>query len=219
MTESIDNAERVVPEAEKPDQDFPDGLTKCSADELQSGDTAAGVEHSRCGATHDSKSVIGQREDENLSVFSGLIEVFGNPGEGLLSDLVAQAANTVPDGERLGKCNLKYALTTLQGISPQDPLEGLLAVQMIGAHNLAMEFLKRAALQEQTEYGVDVNVNRATKLLRVFATQVEALKRYRSKGEQKVQVEHVHVSHGGQAIVGSVHHTASRLPIDNEDLP
>ena len=107
MTESIDNAERVVPEAEKPDQDFPDGLTKCTADELQSGDTAAGVEHSRCGATHDSKSVIGQREGEDVSPFSGLIEVFGNPGEGLLSDLVTQAANTVPDGERLGNRNLK----------------------------------------------------------------------------------------------------------------
>jgi hypothetical protein len=35
--------------------------------------------------------------------------------------------------------------------------------------------------------------------------QMEALQRYRGKGEQKMVVEHVHVHQGGQAIVGSVH--------------
>jgi glucans biosynthesis protein len=34
--------------------------------------------------------------------------------------------------------------------------------------------------------------------------QVEALQRYRGKGQQKVTVEHVHVHSGGQGIVGAV---------------
>jgi hypothetical protein len=34
--------------------------------------------------------------------------------------------------------------------------------------------------------------------------QMEALKRYRTGGEQKVTVQHVSVSEGGQAIVGNV---------------
>ena len=38
----------------------------------------------------------------------------------------------------------------------------------------------------------------------VFAAQVEALQRYRGKGQQKVTVEHVHVHAGGQAIVGAI---------------
>jgi hypothetical protein len=42
------------------------------------------------------------------------------------------------------------------------------------------------------------------KLARTFAVQVEALKRYRTGGEQKVTVQHVTVNEGGQAIVGSV---------------
>jgi hypothetical protein len=42
------------------------------------------------------------------------------------------------------------------------------------------------------------------KLTRTFATQMEALKRYRTGGEQKVTVQHVSVSEGGQAIVGNV---------------
>jgi hypothetical protein len=33
---------------------------------------------------------------------------------------------------------------------------------------------------------------------------MEALKNYRSKGEQKMTVQHVHVGEGGQAIVGNV---------------
>ena len=44
------------------------------------------------------------------------------------------------------------------------------------------------------------------KLARTFASQVEALKRYRSAGEQTVRVEHVTVNEGGQAIVGNVAH-------------
>jgi hypothetical protein len=36
--------------------------------------------------------------------------------------------------------------------------------------------------------------------------QVEALKRYRTGGQQKVTVEHVTVNEGGQAIVGNVTH-------------
>ncbi len=42
------------------------------------------------------------------------------------------------------------------------------------------------------------------KLARTFAVQVEALKRYRTGGEQKVTVQHVTVNEGGRAIVGSV---------------
>ena len=46
--------------------------------------------------------------------------------------------------------------------------------------------------------------NAFNKLARTFAAQVEALKRYRSGGEQKMTVQHVRVAEGGQAIVGNV---------------
>ena len=45
----------------------------------------------------------------------------------------------------------------------------------------------------------------ATKLLRTYTMQVEALQHYRGKGQQKIRVEHVHVHSGGQAIVGAIH--------------
>ncbi len=65
----------------------------------------------------------------------------------------------------------------------------------------------RAARQLRASENIpqqDSNSNALNKLARTFTTQVEALKRYRSKGEQRVIVEHVTVNEGGQAIVGSV---------------
>jgi hypothetical protein len=52
------------------------------------------------------------------------------------------------------------------------------------------------------------------KLTRTFVTQMEALKRYRTGGEQKVTVQHVSVSEGGQAIVGNVTQAAAEKAPD-----
>jgi hypothetical protein len=84
-----------------------------------------------------------------------------------------------------------------------------LAVQMVSVHNLAMTFVARAAVREQTAEGIELFTNLATRLLRTFTAQVETLKTHRSKGEPKVAVEGVHVHSGGQAIVGAVSHTAA----------
>jgi len=56
----------------------------------------------------------------------------------------------------------------------------------------------------QTFEGRQCNVNYATKMLRTYLAQVEALKRYRTGGQQKMVVEHVHVNEGGKAVVGTV---------------
>ncbi len=44
----------------------------------------------------------------------------------------------------------------------------------------------------------------ATKLLRTYTAQIDALARLRRGGEQRVIVQHVYVNEGGQAIVGNV---------------
>ena len=41
-------------------------------------------------------------------------------------------------------------------------------------------------------------------MLRTFIAQMDALKKYRTGGQQKMIVEHVHVNEGGQAFVGQV---------------
>jgi hypothetical protein len=46
------------------------------------------------------------------------------------------------------------------------------------------------------------------KLGRTFAALVEAFKRYRNGGEQKVTVQHMSIAEGGQAVVGNVTRSA-----------
>jgi hypothetical protein len=96
------------------------------------------------------------------------------------------------------------AISALRGICPADEIEGMLAAQMVATHNAAMECYRRAMLSEQTFEGRRENLNQANRLVRSYATLVEALNRNRGKGQQRVTVEHVHVHQGGQAIVGAV---------------
>lgn len=94
---------------------------------------------------------------------------------------------------------------SLEALNPKTIIEGLLCTQMLGVHNLAMEFMRRSLLPEQTLEATTAQTNRAARLLRVFVEQADALQRLRGKaGQQKVTVEHVHVHQGGQAIVGAV---------------
>jgi hypothetical protein len=90
-------------------------------------------------------------------------------------------------------------------ISPRDGLEGMLSAQIVAVHNQAMECLRRAMIKDQPFEIATRYRNQAVKLLRTYTAQMEALKKYRTGGQQKVTVEHVHVSQGGQAIVGAVH--------------
>lgn len=108
------------------------------------------------------------------------------------------------------------AMAILNGIQPQDELEGMLATQIIAVHNMAMRTMSLAMLKGQTFEGKKSNVNYATKMLRTFMAQMEALKKYRTGGQQKMIVEHVHVNEGGQAIVGTVNQGGGKNDRDRE---
>ncbi len=96
-------------------------------------------------------------------------------------------------------------LSVVKGIGPEDEVESMLAAQMAAVHMATMTFARRLAHVE-TLPQQDSAERAFNKLARTFAAQVEALKRYRTGGEQKVTVEHVHVHQGAQAIVGTVAH-------------
>ena len=140
-----------------------------------------------------------------------LLESLGTPDKDIQKYLLEQVIHTFSgaasiDGTNTGKAvpSTNNALAILAGIQPKDELEAMLAVQMIGVHNMAMETLKRAMLSDQTFEGKQANVAQSTKMLRTFMAQMETLKKYRTGGQQKMIVEHVHVNEGGQAIVGTV---------------
>lgn len=97
---------------------------------------------------------------------------------------------------------LNANLATVRAIGPQDEVETMLACQMAAVHLVTMA--TAASLTQGANGQHDLKVGQLNKLTRTFATQMEALKRYRSKGEQRITVEHVDVHDGGQAVVGMV---------------
>jgi hypothetical protein len=114
---------------------------------------------------------------------------------------------SLTDVSRSGKVatqqELNFMLSVVAGISPRDETEALLAAQMAAIHNATMVAARRLnhveTIPQQDSASIMLN-----KLARTFATQVEALKKYRSAGEQTIKVQHVTVNDGGQAIVGNL---------------
>jgi hypothetical protein len=96
------------------------------------------------------------------------------------------------------------AYEALKRIAPRSELEGMLAVQMIGTHNAAMECLRRAMIESQGMESRDQNLKHAVRLMGLYERQLAALDKHRGKGRQKITVEHVNVHAGGQAIVGDL---------------
>ena len=95
------------------------------------------------------------------------------------------------------------ALAAVNGFQAQDEVEAMLATQMVATNHIAMDLLRRSG---QADYLDQAGIygNLAVKFLRTFTNQLETLQRYRGKGQQKIVVERVNVSGGGQAIVGAV---------------
>ncbi len=107
--------------------------------------------------------------------------------------------------EQINADQVNSALGLLGGLEPKNATEALLAVQMFGVHEAALRFLQLATMRGQSLENSDSNLGKATKLLKLFNEQLEAMAKLKGKtGQQKVTVEHVHVHNGGKAIVGNV---------------
>ena len=128
--------------------------------------------------------------------------IFGADSNELADGLLRQCVNAVGGANTAEQ---DFMVAAVKEISPRDGLEGMLATQMAAVHVAIMTFARRLAHVENIPQQ-DSAEKAFNKLTRTFTAQVEALKRYRTGGEQKVTVQHVNVSDGGQAIVGNVAH-------------
>ncbi len=134
-----------------------------------------------------------------------LMEALGTVELDFLDGLLGQLANAGTQGRIVDERGLNFMLAVVKGVEPRDQVETMLAAQMAAVLMATMTFARR--LSHVDNIPQQDSAERAfNKLARTFAAQVEALKRYRTGGEQKVTVEHVTVNKGGQAIVGNVTH-------------
>ena len=132
-----------------------------------------------------------------------LLKAVGSTDSDFLHGLTKQLAMAGSPGPVADEGGINFMFAVIKGIEPRDQIEAMLAAQMAAVHMASMTFARRLA-NVDTIPQQDSAQNAFNKLARTFAALVEALKRYRSGGEQKMTVQHVHVAEGGQAIVGNV---------------
>jgi hypothetical protein len=132
-----------------------------------------------------------------------LMDALGTGNLDFYDGLLNQLATASSKGGQVDEPRLNFMLSVTKGIQPKDQLEAMLAAQMAAVHMATMTFAHRLAHVENIPQQ-DSAERAFNKLSRTFTTQMEALKRYRTGGEQKVTVQHVSVAEGGQAIVGNV---------------
>lgn len=114
-----------------------------------------------------------------------------------------QVAALGSHGKRIDEAVTNSVLAFVDAMQPRDPAEALLLTQMAATHQAMMTLAQR--LNRVDNIAQQDSAERAlNKLARTYTTQMETLKRYRSKGQQVVRVERVTVQDGGQAIVGNV---------------
>jgi hypothetical protein len=120
--------------------------------------------------------------------------------EGLLEQMLYVTDNTIAEKQ------LNFLVSIVAGLKPRDEGEAILATNISVSQMWTMRLAERlgntsGAIQDEMFVGM------YTKLARTLTAQFEALKRYRTGGEQKIVVQHTqNVSVEGQAIVGNVTH-------------
>lgn len=142
-----------------------------------------------------------------LAQKSDLCRIFGTSDEmqanALLSHCLKPLRAEEASDENPASDERTFMLSIIRDLAPRDPVERMLAVQMAATHVATIRsagWLSRAQNLAQGQ----THSTAYTKLARTFAAQVEALRKHRTGGEQRVTVQHVNVSDGGQAIVGNV---------------
>ena len=145
----------------------------------------------------------------------GLMRAIGTTDLDFYDGLMGHLVNASWGRNELSQSGTNFMLSVVRGIEPRDQIEAMLAAQMAAVHTASMTFARRLAHVENIPQQ-DSAERAFNKLTRTFAAQMSALKEYRSKGEQKMTVQHVHVAEGGQAIVGNVNAPAEGVGARNK---
>jgi hypothetical protein len=127
-----------------------------------------------------------------------------------LSGIFTQLINA--DG--FGSEGLEFAVSVITGIPPKDQSDVMLGAQLALMHMANMKNGRQFGKAEVGSPLQDSAERTATKLTRICIGLVDALKRHRTGGEQKITVRHVSVADGGQAIVGNVSQNALEKPAE-----
>jgi hypothetical protein len=141
-------------------------------------------------------------KDEEAAV-AKLNACLGTENWDFISGIIKHLANLSGRNGEIDADDLNFLLSVVSDIEPRDQVDTMRTAQMAAVHTATMTFANRLK-QVVTIEQQDSAEKAFNKLTRTFTSQMEALRKYRHGGEQKVTVQHVNVNDGGQAVVGNV---------------
>ncbi len=104
---------------------------------------------------------------------------------------------------RMGTDVAAMALDASETMGAANSLEKMLSHQMAVLHNTAMKNASKAELEQDTVHSVRM-MNLSIRAMETFQKGLMTLKRLRGTGEQRITIQHVNVTDGGQAVIGQV---------------
>lgn len=144
-------------------------------------------------------------EEHKISIDEKIIK----PLENVLSrEVILLFCNNIlnatrPNTKTITESDITSIIELFKSYGPRDAVEATLVQQMIITDSMITHTSGIVRIE------TDVKIMKAMgdlliKLSLNFTKQMETLKKYRTNVTQKIQVEHVNVMPGGQAIVGNV---------------
>jgi hypothetical protein len=119
------------------------------------------------------------------------------------AEILRQIAESLVRCDGNDRLRLRCARSIVKGVTSGNQFEMLLVTQMIAFHCATMN-LTALMNASKDPHHIDSFGNICNKFARTFTHQMDTLHRCRSGPEQKLMVQNVSVSDGGQAIVGNV---------------
>src|SRR5262245_11056610 len=93
------------------------------------------------------------------------------------------------------------AIAALKELAPANAVEGMLATQMVAAHNASLDLLQRAMADSQPERAVAERTRQYARLSEGFLKQLDRFVRQRGRQRQTIRIEHVRVVENGTVTV------------------
>lgn len=137
-----------------------------------------------------------------------MADALGVPDREAMDGILRQLVRASVSSDGLDEVNMSFMISMVKNLKPRDSLEAMLVSQMVSVHVMAMRCAQQLAIAGDPARQ-DSAARALGRLARTFPAQIDALTRYRSRGEPAITVQNVSVGDGGKAIVGNVTQHAS----------
>jgi hypothetical protein len=149
------------------------------------------------GRTYFHVHVYAHQMAEQISE-AQFMAAYGSKDPEFVWELIRQLANVGPHSKSPDVEGLKFALATVEGMAPRDPLEALICAQMAAVHSISMMYADRTS--DAAPYTMDMarEEQSFTRLSRTYSALTTALDRHKNAGDRKVAAQQL-IADGAQA--------------------